>query len=143
MRRNRTELAVLFDMLKTLSTANMQILFYYPSTLARFFSEYPEFCSRIGGQAAPGWWLLKVYNFNFQITFQLTHHIDCVVVFHIEADAQAFRVLLRTLHLQVAWAAVLNPNEHELIDCAVMDFGCHPARLEQIKVLVLHRVQSV
>lgn len=37
MRRNRTELAVLFDMLKTLSTANMQILFYYPSTLARFF----------------------------------------------------------------------------------------------------------
>lgn len=57
MRCNRTELAVLWYIFKSLSTANMQILFYYPSTLARFFSEYPEFCSRIGGQAAPGWWL--------------------------------------------------------------------------------------
>lgn len=47
------------------------------------------------------------------------------------------------LHLQVAWAAVLDPNEHELTDYAVMDFRRHPARLEQIKVLVLHRVQSV
>jgi hypothetical protein len=65
MRCNRTELAVLWYIFKSLSTANMQILFYYPSTLARFFSEYPEFCSRIGGQAAPGWLLLKVYNFSF------------------------------------------------------------------------------
>lgn len=37
MRCNRTELAVLWYILKSLSTANMQILFYYPSTLARFF----------------------------------------------------------------------------------------------------------
>lgn len=61
MRRNRTELAVLWYILKSLSTANMQILFYYPSTLARFFSEYPEFCSRIGGQTTPGWWLILFY----------------------------------------------------------------------------------
>lgn len=88
MRRNRTELAVLFDMLKTLSTANMQILFYYPSTLARFFSEYPEFCSRIGGQAAPGWWLLKVYNFNLQITLQFPNHVKCVIILNIKADTQ-------------------------------------------------------
>lgn len=94
MRYYRTELAVPFDILKTLSTANMQILFYYPSTLARFFSEYPEFCSRIGGRATPGWWLLKVNNFNLQITFQFTHHIGCSGVFNVEADAQVFRVLL-------------------------------------------------
>lgn len=47
------------------------------------------------------------------------------------------------LHLQVAWAAVLDPNEHKLTDYAVMNLCRHPARLEQIKVLVLHKVQSV
>ena len=88
MRCNRTELAVLWYIFKSLSTANMQILFYYPSTLARFFSESPEFCSRIGGQAAPGWWLLKVYNFNLQITLQFPNHVKCIIVLDIKADTQ-------------------------------------------------------